>query len=158
MKLNNPLKFIIAIAIPQLAGFIGSIFTTQSVSTWYTTLEKPVLNPPSWVFGPVWITLYFLMGLAVFLVWKKGFENKNVKVALIVFDIQLFLNVVWSILFFGLKRPGTALIEIICLWVTILVTIIMFAKVSRLAAWLLVPYILWVSFATYLNYSLWILN
>jgi len=158
MKLNNFVKLIIAIGVCELAGVVGSVFTVSSIPTWYEGLAKPALNPPSWVFGPAWTTLYLLMGIAVFLVWKKGFERKEVKVALGVFGVQLFLNAIWSIIFFGLKNPGWAFVEIIFLWLAILATIIAFSKISRLAVWLLVPYILWVSFAGYLNYSIWTLN
>lgn len=159
MRPNNFFKLIIAIAVSETAGVIGAIFTTPSIqSGWYAELVKPAINPPSWVFGPVWITLFALMGLAVWLVWKQGFENPEVKRALVLFDIQLVLNVLWSILFFGLRSPGYALIEIIFLWFAILATIIVFAKISKPAMWLLLPYIIWVSFAVYLNYMIWTLN
>lgn len=158
MKVNNFSKFIMAIAVSELAGVIGSIFTTPSISNWYAGLIKPSLNPPAWVFGSVWTTLFALMGIAAFLIWKKGLNHKNVKTALIVFIGQLVLNTLWSIIFFGLHSPGGALIEIIFLWFAILATIIVFSKISKPAAWLLVPYILWVSFAIYLNYAIWALN
>ncbi|MFA5987380.1 MAG: TspO/MBR family protein [Candidatus Paceibacterota bacterium] len=155
---SNFWKLIVAVFVSELAGIIGSIFTAPSVPTWYAGLVKPELNPPAWVFAPVWTTLFLLMGIAAFLVWKEGWEQKEIKVALGVFIGQLVLNTLWSILFFGLHSPGAALVEIIFLWVAILATIIIFSKISRPAAWLLAPYILWVSFAGYLNYSLWILN
>lgn len=164
MKINNTFKLIISLIIPQLAGGIGSFFTIGSVKDWYPVLVKPALNPPSWVFGPVWTTLFALMGIAAFLVWQKldsGSEarmTKMVKIALGIFLGQLALNTLWSIIFFGLHSPGGALIEIIFLWLAILATIVAFAKISKPAAWLLAPYILWVSFAMYLNYSIWILN
>lgn len=159
MKIKNFFKFIIAIAVCEMVGIVGAIFTTPSIqSGWYATLLKPALNPPAWIFGPVWTMLYFLMGVAVFLIWKKGFERRCVKIALIIFDIQLALNVFWSIIFFGWQSPGGAFVEIIFLWLAILVTIIMFAKISRPAAWLLFPYIIWVSFAGYLNFSIWQLS
>lgn len=159
MKINNTFKFIISIVACQLAGVIGAIFTIPSIqSGWYAELAKPALNPPSWIFGPVWTVLYFLMGVAVFLVWKKGFEKREVKIALMVFDTQLLLNIFWSIIFFGWRSPGWAFVEIIFLWFTILAVIIMFAKISRPAAWLLAPYIIWVSFAGYLNFSIWRLS
>ncbi len=125
---------------------------------WYAELVKPALTPPSWVFGPAWTTLYALMGIAAFLVWKQGWEKKRVKVALGVFGVQLFLNVIWSIIFFGFKSPGWALVDIVLLWLAIVLTLAAFYKVSKPAAYLLLPYILWVSFALYLNYSIWILN
>ena len=152
------------IAISELAGIIGSIFTASSVASWYAGIIKPALNPPSWVFGPVWTILYALMGIAAFIIWKKLDSNpeieirKKVKIALIIFFFQLLLNTSWSIIFFGLQSIGGALIMILFLWFAILATIITFHKISRPAAWLLVPYILWVSFAIYLNYSIWILG
>lgn len=158
MKINNTFKLIIAIVVSELAGVIGSVFTIPAVGGWYTSLVKPSLNPPAWVFGPVWTTLFVLMGIAAFLVWKKGLDRKDVKIALGVFIGQLVLNTFWSIIFFGLHSPGGALIEIIFLWLAILFTIIFFSKISKAAAWLLTPYILWVSFAIYLNYMIWALN
>ncbi|MBU6431266.1 MAG: tryptophan-rich sensory protein [Patescibacteria group bacterium] len=159
MKIKNFLKLIIAIAISELAGIVGSLFTMPAIrSGWYATLAKPALNPPSWIFGPVWTMLYLLMGVSVFLAWKKGFERREVKISLMVFDTQLLLNVFWSIIFFGWQSPGWAFAEIIFLWLAIIATIIVFAKISRPAAWLLVPYVIWVSFAGYLNFSIWILN
>lgn len=158
MKINDGFKLIIAIVISELAGIIGSVFTTPSVTGWYAGIVKPTFNPPAWVFGPVWTTLFAFMGIAGFLVWRKGLAYKNVKVALGIFICQLVLNTLWSIIFFGLHSPGGALIEVMFLWLAILATIIAFAKISRPAAWLLVPYILWVSFAMYLNYAIWTLN
>ncbi len=156
--MNNKLKLVIAIVVSQLAGIIGSIFTTTEVNGWYTTIAKPSFNPPSWVFGPVWTTLFILMGIAAYLVWKRGLENKAVKIALGVFILQLVLNTFWSIIFFNFQSLGGALIEIGFLWVAILATIILFARISKTAAWLMVPYILWVSFAGFLNYTLYVLN
>ncbi len=158
MKISNPIKLIIAVVVSELAGIIGSVFTVPAIPMWYATLVKPALNPPAWIFGPVWTTLYALMGVAAFLVWKKGWEKKEVKTALGIFGIQLVLNTLWSVIFFGLHSPGVALVDIIFLWLAILATIVAFAKISRAAAWLLAPYILWVSFAVYLNYSIWVLN
>lgn len=158
MKFNDLLKLIIAIVVSELAGIIGSIFTMPSIPTWYAGLVKPALNPPAWIFGPTWTTLYFLMGVAAFLIWRKGLERKDVKIALGIFIGQLVLNSLWSIIFFGLHNPGAAFVEIIFLWLAIIATIITFAKISKSAAWLLMPYILWVSFASYLNYAIWTLN
>ncbi len=158
MQLNNTFKLIIAIVVSELAGIIGSVFTTPSIADWYAGIVKPALNPPAWVSGPVWTTLFALMGIAAFLVWKKGLDRRDVKIALGIFLGQLVLNTLWSIIFFGLHSPGGALVEIVFLWLAILATIIAFAKISKPAAWLLVPYILWVSFAGYLNYSIWTLN
>ncbi|HUC02105.1 MAG TPA: TspO/MBR family protein [Candidatus Paceibacterota bacterium] len=152
------LKLIIAVVVSEAAGVIGSIFTVSAIPIWYATLAKPALNPPAWIFGPVWTTLYLLMGIAAFLVWRKGWNSKGVKAALSLFAIQLILNALWSIIFFGLHSPAWALIEIIAMWIVIVATITAFSKISRSAAWLLAPYILWVSFALYLNYSIWRLN
>jgi len=156
--MNNTIKLIVALVISQLAGIIGAIFTTPAIDGWYAGIVKPALNPPSWIFGPVWTTLFVLMGIAAFLVWKQGLERRDVRIALGIFVGQLVLNTLWSIIFFSLQSPGGAFIEIIFLWLAILATIVTFAKISRPAAWLLVPYILWVSFASYLNYAIWMLN
>ena len=158
MKKRNWLKFLIAIIVPQLAGAIGAFFTTPNIPTWYAGITKPALNPPAWIFAPVWTTLFILMGIAAFLVWRKGLNHRNVRIALGIFIGQLVLNTLWSIIFFGLHSPGGALVVVILLWLAILATIIAFAKISKASAYLLVPYILWVSFASYLNLMLWILN
>ncbi|MFH1078205.1 MAG: TspO/MBR family protein [Patescibacteria group bacterium] len=158
MKRSDIIKLLVAIIVSEGAGIIGSIFTTPSIPTWYASLMKPALNPPSWVFAPVWTTLFALMGIAAFLVWRKGTERKDVRAALSVFGIQLCLNTLWSILFFGLHDPFASLIEIAALWLAIISTIFVFHRISRTAAYLLVPYLLWVSFASYLNYALWALN
>ncbi len=158
MKIPRFLKVLIAIFVSELAGIVGSVFTTPSIEGWYAGIVKPALNPPAWVFGPVWTTLFALMGIAAFLVWEKGLYRRDVKIALSIFIGQLILNTFWSIIFFGFHSPGGALIEIIFLWLAIFVTLIAFARISKPAAWLLAPYILWVSFALYLNYTIWILN
>ena len=150
--MKNLIKLLISIIICQLAGGIGSIFTSSSVKTWYLTISKPSFNPPNWVFAPAWTTLFLLMGISLFLVWRKG------KRGLPIFFIQLFFNILWSVMFFGLKSPLLGLIVIIILWILILLTIIKFFKISKPAGWLLIPYILWVSFATILNFSIFILN
>ena len=158
MKINNVLELIIAIAVCELAGVIGSVFTMPSIKSWYATLTKPALNPPAWVFGPVWTTLFALMGIAAFLVWNRGLGSGAVQIAIGLFAVQLVLNILWSMLFFGWHNPAGAFIDIIFLWLAILATIIAFAGISGPAAWLLVPYILWVSFAAYLNYAILVLN
>jgi len=158
MKINNTLKLVIAIVVSELVGVIGSVFTVSAIPGWYAGLVKPALNPPNWVFGPVWATLYTLMGITAFLVWKNGWEKNEVKAALGVFGLQLFLNTTWSIVFFGLHSPGWALLNIIILWIAIVWTMTVFYRISKPAAYLLLPYILWVSFALYLNYSIWMLN
>jgi len=124
-----------------------------SIEGWYAGLVRPELSPPNWVFAPVWTTLFLLMGLAAGIIWiKKDYRG------LAVFGLQLVLNIVWSVIFFGLRSPGGAFIEIFFLWLAILATIIVFAKTSKVAAWLLVPYIIWVTFASYLNFMIWSLN
>jgi translocator protein len=154
----NYFKLVFSIVICQLAGFIGSFFTVSSVSTWYLTLNKPFFNPPGWLFGPVWIILYFLMGISLYIVWNKGIKSSKSKIALSVFGLQLILNSLWSILFFGLKSPLLAFVEIIILWIAILSTLIYFHRISKIASYLLIPYILWVSFAAILNFSIYYLN
>jgi tryptophan-rich sensory protein len=151
-------QFFASIAICLLAAVIGSAFTMPAIPTWYATLLKPALNPPAWVFGPVWTVLYILMGIALYLVWSRGWSQKNVQVAMVIFAVQLVLNVLWSYLFFGLQSPFFALIEIVLLWVAIVMTIGAFYRVSVPAALLLLPYLLWVTFATYLTYGIYILN
>lgn len=158
MKIPNWLKLILAIGVSELAGIIGAVFTSPAIPTWYATLTKPELNPPAWVFGPVWTTLYALMGIAAYLIWKQGINKHTVRVALELFAVQLGLNTLWSLVFFGLHNPGGALIVIVGLWLMIVATIAAFYKLSKPAAWLLAPYLLWVSFASYLNYALWALN
>ena len=148
---------IISIAIAQGAGVIGSFFTVSGVATWYTTIVKPEWNPPSWVFGPVWITLYTLMGIAAYLIWQNK-EKRGAKAALIVYGVHLALNALWSILFFGLQNPGAAFAEIIILLIFITATLILFWRVHKMAGVLLLPYLAWVSFAAYLNYAIWTLN
>lgn len=158
MKFNNASKFIIAVAIAELAGIIGSVFTAPAIEGWYAGIVKPAFNPPSWVFGPVWTLLYALMGTAAFLIWKKGLDRSDVRIALGIFAVQLILNTLWSMIFFGLQSPGGAVVAIVVLWLAIVATIVAFAKISRPAAWLLAPYILWVTFAGYLNFTIWMLN
>lgn len=147
----------ISILIAQAAGIIGSVFTVSGVQTWYTTITKPSWNPPSWVFGPVWITLYTFMGIASFLVWQQK-ESPGAKLALGIYGLHLALNALWSILFFGLKNPGLAFAEIIILLIFILMTTFLFWRINTWAGILMLPYIIWVSFATFLNYTIWRLN
>jgi len=148
---------IISILIAQSAGIIGSAFTASSVNTWFETLTKPAFNPPSWLFSPVWITLYALMGVAAYLVWRKK-DRAGAKTALAFYGAQLAFNTLWSILFFGFKNPGAAFIEIIILLILIILTQGLFWKIDRWAGALMIPYIAWVSFATFLNYAIWQLN
>jgi len=152
------LKLVVSILICQFAGFIGSFFTTPSIPTWYATLNKPFFTPPSWLFAPVWVTLYTLMGISAFLVWRKGLSDQHVRTASIVFAVQLILNVLWSGVFFGFRSILAGLIVIVILWIAILLTILNFYKISTTAGLLLIPYILWVSIAAALNFSVLILN
>jgi len=152
------LKLVVSVLICQFAGFIGSFFTTPSIPTWYATLNKPFFTPPSWLFAPVWITLYTLMGISAFLVWRKGVSDQHVRTALITFAVQLILNVLWSAVFFGLRSLFGGLIVIAILWVAIFLNILNFHKISTTAGVLLIPYILWVSIAATLNFSVLILN
>ena len=158
MDKNKLVRLIAAILVCQLAGAIGSIFTAPAISGWYASIEKPLFNPPNWIFAPVWTTLFLLMGISLYLVWDKGLEKKEVKLAVFVFGLQLALNIVWSFLFFGLQNPFLAFIEIALLWIAILANIVFFYRISKKAGLLLVPYLLWVSFAAFLNYNIWMLN
>jgi tryptophan-rich sensory protein len=181
MNKSNWLKLIISLIIPQIAGWIGSLFTIPAIASWYSTLTKPALNPPSWVFGPVWTMLFILIGISLFIVWKKNWQVRNAlftsegktwnpwtkrfwsgdwkKANIIaIFWIQLVLNVLWSFIFFGLHQPGLAFFELLALWFSIIYLIINFYRVSKAAAWLLLPYILWVTFAGYLNLMIWMMN
>lgn len=151
------ISLILSIIIAQLAGLIGSFFTTPNISSWYTYLTKPDWNPPAWLFAPVWLSLYALMGVAAWLIWQKR-SSAGAHSALAVYALQLILNTLWSIIFFGGHNIGLALAEIILLLTAIIITIILFGRISRAAAWLLLPYVLWVTFASYLNYTLWQLN
>jgi benzodiazapine receptor len=150
-------RLIVSLIICQLAGFIGSIFTAPAIKNWYALLEKPTFNPPNWIFSPVWILLYLLMGVTLYILWQN-LPKREAKTALIVFAIQLGLNILWSVIFFGLESPMVAFFEIVVLWFFILLTMIKAAKVSKAAVYLLLPYILWVNFAAVLNFFLWRLN
>jgi benzodiazapine receptor len=151
-------KLVVSIVACQAAGAIGSIFTTPAIPTWYAALEKPFFTPPNWLFAPAWITLYLLMAIAAFLIWRQGLGQKGVNSALLVFLVQLVLNALWSVVFFGLHSPLWGAVVILALWVAILLTIIRFFKLSTAAGALLLPYILWVSFASALNIAILVLN
>ncbi len=158
MKKKKIVNIGIAVAICLLIGFLSSFATQSSVNDWYTTLNKPSFNPPNTIFAPVWTILYVLMGISAGIVWSKGFHHVWVKTALYHFGFQLLLNALWSIVFFGLKSPFWALLVILALLTLIILTMKWFKVVSKLAAYLLIPYLLWVSFATILNYNIWMLN
>ena len=151
-------RFIISIMIPLMVGAIAGFFTGESVNSWYVNVNKPSFNPPSWLFAPVWTALYLMMGIAFYLVWKAAATDALKKQAMTFYAVQLFLNFIWSFIFFYLQQPGWAMVDIVLMWIMILFTIIWFGKISPVAAWLLVPYICWVSFAALLNYSIWKLN
>jgi tryptophan-rich sensory protein len=179
--MKNSAKLIISILICEFAGIIGSIFTAPAIQSWYYFLNKPFFSPPNWIFAPVWTILFLLMGVSLYLVWLKDF-NINIPADSVekkvwnpiskkllfgswreenvawLFVFQLALNILWSVIFFGLKLPGFAFVEILMLWFAILYTIINFYRISKPAAYLLIPYILWVSFATFLNLSIWLIN
>jgi tryptophan-rich sensory protein len=181
MNKNNLIKLFASIIICELAGVVGSIFTVQEINKWYSILKKPSFNPPSWIFAPVWTTIFVLMGIALYLVWDKKFAIKNElkfkqkkpinKLSkkflngrwqkaniILIFAVQLILNVFWSVIFFGAHATGWAFFELLMLWVAVVFTIINFYRVSKISAWLLAPYILWISFAGILNFAIWILN
>lgn len=158
IKLVEVPKLVISILICLIAGFLGSLATIQSIPTWYASLVKPAWTPPNWLFAPVWTTLYILMGVAVFLVWREGFYEKEVKIALGIFGLQLILNILWSVVFFAFKSILGALIIIAPFWIMILLTIIVFYRISKPAAIILIPYITWVTIAAALNYTVYILN
>jgi len=149
---------VLSIAICLVVGFLGSVFTMPSINTWYAALNKPIFNPPNWIFGPVWTALYILMGISVYLILRKGLRNRRVILATSLFGLQLLLNLEWSFIFFGSHKLPLAFTEILFLWFAILLTIIYFYRLSKTAGWLLVPYLLWVSFAAVLNFVIWRLN
>ncbi len=158
VKARDVLKLIISIVVCQCAGLVGSIFTMTAIPTWYATLQKPPFTPPNWLFAPAWGTLYLLMGISAFIIWRRGLGTRPVREALIVFLIQLVLNALWSVAFFGLESPLYGVIVIAALWIAIVLTILKFLKISTTAGMLLLPYILWVSFAAVLNVSILALN
>lgn len=159
MSGKDILRLVAACAVSLSAGAIGALAVGNGGGqAWYAAIEKPSFTPPAWVFGPVWTTLYVLMGVAAFLVWRRGLGSRAVRTALGWFLGQLVLNTAWSPVFFGWHRIGLALVVIVLLWATIVVTMYEFSRVSKMAAALLAPYLLWVSFAAALNASIWWLN
>jgi translocator protein len=157
MMKQQVIKLIISIALPLLVGAVAGMFTAKAVPEWYAGLNRPAFSPPNWLFGPVWTTLYLVMGISVFLVWKQS-PSDDRNISLIVFLVQLILNFAWSFLFFYFKLIGIALVEIVLLWFTIIIMIIQFYKVLPIAAYINIPYLLWVSFATVLNAAYYLLN
>lgn len=158
MSLNSVSKFIISLSACFAAAGIGSVVTSRAIPDWYARLEKPTFTPPGKVFGPVWTTLYTMMGISVFLIWQRGLYLDGALLAFVLFWVQLAANTLWSIVFFGMKSTGRGVVTISILWLLILATTITSFRVSKLAGALLVPYILWVSVASYLNAGIWRLN
>ena len=156
--MNKIIKVILSIFVCQLAGIIGSVFTFSAIPEWYLFLNKPFFSPPNWLFAPAWIILYTLMGISLYLALEKGLLEQKNKMPLYFFSAQLVLNALWSILFFGLRNPLLGLIEIIVLWIFIALTIKEFYSIDKRASYLLIPYILWVSFASALNFAIFLLN
>lgn len=150
------MKLVFSLLLPQLAGLIGSYFATQSISTWYTALNKPSFSPPNWLFGPVWLILYLMMGIAVYLNWIKKTDKAKYNVR--IFFIHLFLNFIWAPVFFGLKNLMLAYMIIALIWAMIVIIIDSFWEVDKISSLLLFPYLIWVAFASLLNYFIWQLN
>ncbi len=158
MKIKNIPLLIFSILVSQLAGLIGSFGTISSISNWYVYLVKPSFNPPNTIFGPVWTILYTLMGIALYFVWVKGYQKPKIKKAVLLFMLHLGVNALWSIVFFGLKNVGGAFYIIVLLWIMIVVLMNLFWSIDKRSTYLLIPYLLWVSFATLLNAAIWKLN
>jgi len=154
----NLIRLIGCIGVCEAAGMLGSIFTAESVRTWYVGLTKPSFSPPNWLFAPVWIVLYASMGISLYIVWEKSNSLEVPAVVFIAFFLQLLLNVLWSFVFFGLRSPLWGFVEIAVLWVAILLTMILFWRISQTAGALLLPYFVWVTFASVLTFSIWKLN
>jgi translocator protein len=157
MSTSHIIKLVVSIALPLGIGAIAGLFTAQAIPEWYSTLNKPSFNPPNWLFGPVWTTLYFLLGISFFLIWKID-PGKERNLAILVFLLQLLLNFGWSFLFFYFKTIGFALIEILLLWISTVIMLILFYKIRPIAAFINIPYLLWVTFATILNTGYYFLN
>ncbi len=153
---KNITLLIISLLIPQLAGIIGSLFTVKNIPTWYASLNKPFFSPPNWIFAPVWVTLFIFMGVSLYLVLVK--QKKIFDFPVKIFLVHLAVNTLWSIVFFGMREPGLAFVVIIALWFLIYYIIKIFYKIDKVASYLLIPYLAWVSFASILNFSVWILN
>ena len=158
MPVSRIYKLAISLSLPFLAGLIGSLSTAPAISAWYVYINKPSWNPPNWLFGPVWTTLYVLMGISLFIVWDKVSDFRSAKKILAVFAVQLVLNTAWSLIFFGARSPFWSLMEIALLILAIIWNMLVFYRISRPAPWLLAPYLAWVIFASYLNYTILTLN
>lgn len=174
LTIKSPLLLLVSILLSQAAGYVGSLATQRSINTWYVSLDKPLFNPPNWVFAPVWFILYTLMGISLYLVWvelKKptgvfawfkyklqAKKREQMYSSVIFFLIHLVVNAVWSQVFFGLQELGSALVVLVLLWIMVATLIYVFGKFSRWASILLLPYLGWLTFAGLLNYSLWMMN
>ncbi len=158
MKVQNPVALVAAVVSCIVLGSLGGIVTITGPGSWYALLAKPAFSPPGWLFAPVWTLLFILMGISLWMVWNKGAGRRNVRIALGIFAVQFAFNIAWSFLFFGMQSPFLGLVDILILWVLILATIVCFYRVQRTAAYLLIPYILWVSFASFLNYTIYVMN
>lgn len=156
--MTNKTKLIVSIVFSIIIGSIGGIFTAPEIQTWYAHLNKPSWNPPNGLFAPVWTSLYLMMGISFYLVWKTKFDSDKKAWAIIIFIVQFALNFLWSFIFFRQHQLGWAFVELVVMWLAIFCSIIAFSRINKTAAWLLVPYISWVSFAGILNYSVWMLN
>ena len=155
---SNIVKLAFSVLVCELVALLGSLVTMPSIEGWYATIQKPFFNPPSWIFAPVWTVLFLLMGISLYLIVRERLLSRESRVAVLFFGVQLGLNLLWPVLFFGLHSPFFAFIEILALWLFIFITAYNFWKISRLSAYLLVPYLVWVAFAAVLNFSIWILN
>lgn len=151
------IKFAVSLILPLALGAIAGMFTSQAIPAWYASLNKPSFSPPNWIFGPVWTALYILLGISFFLIWKQD-AGKLRNAAIIIYLLQLLLNFGWSFIFFYFNMIGFALIEIIALWLSIIVMIIMFYRINPMAAYINIPYLLWVTFASILNAGYYFLN
>ncbi|AIS31676.1 TspO/MBR family protein [Methanobacterium formicicum] len=151
-------RLIASILIVFFSGAVGSLATFPEITTWYAALAKPAWTPPNEWFGPIWTTLYILIGIALFLVWRQGWDRRDVRFAIGIFAVQLVLNILWSLVFFGLHSILGGFIIIFLLWIAILANMVAFYVLSKPAGLLFVPYIIWVSIASYLNYSVMLLN
>ncbi len=158
MKKINWIKLFLFILASEIAGSVGSFFTIPAIPTWYNTLEKSSLTPPNYIFGPVWTLLFLLMGVSFYLIQEKGKSKKEVAKASIVFVVQFAFNLAWSFLFFGLRSPFYGLLCIVLLLALILINLIQFYKIDKTAGYFYLPYVLWVSFASYLNFTIFLLN
>ncbi|MCX7940915.1 MAG: tryptophan-rich sensory protein [Endomicrobia bacterium] len=156
--MKKTLKLIISIVLPLFIGYLGSLATKSSVNSWYLTLNKPSFNPPNWVFAPVWTGLFILMGISCYIIWNKIGRIDFRNLVYLIYFFQLIFNLLWSVLFFSFRNPILGLVNIILLWILAVVNIKLFYRISKLAGWLLIPYILWLSFAFVLNFAIVILN